>query len=68
MSNFLWQTLIQTIEYDLNDAKRIKKETLYIATLLIYTLWHEFSNDFDAQSDFDKICHKKSTHLDHSYL
>ena len=49
MSYFLWQTQIQTIKYGLND-----KETSYIDTELIYTLWYEFSNDFDAQSDFGK--------------
>ena len=27
---------------------------MYIDTLLSYTLWYEFSNDFDAQSDFWK--------------
>ena len=32
-----------------------KKETSYIDTLLIYTLWYEFSSDFDAQSNFGKI-------------
>ena len=31
-----------------------KKETSYIDTLFIYTLWYEFSNDFDALSDFGK--------------
>jgi len=46
---FLWQTQIQTIKYDLNDTKRIKKKPV---TLILYTLRYEFSNDFDAQSDF----------------
>ena len=32
-----------------------KKETSYIDALLLYTLQYEFSNDFDAQSDFGKI-------------
>ena len=32
-----------------------KKEASYIDTLLIQTLWYEFSNDFDAQSDLGKI-------------
>ena len=48
-----------------------KKETSYIAidTLLIYTLWYEFSNVFVAQSGLGKKkIHKNSTHLDHSYL
>ena len=36
---FLWQTQIQTIRYGFNAAKRIKKETSYIDTLLIYTFW-----------------------------
>ena len=44
---------IQTIKYGLDDTKRIKKS--YIDTLLIYTLFYEFSNDFNAQSDFGKI-------------
>ena len=52
----MWQTQIQTIKYGLNDTKRIKKkkETIYIDTLLIYTLWYEISKDFDAQSNFRK--------------
>ena len=33
----------------------IKRKNLYTDTLLIYTLWNKFSNDFDAQSDFGKI-------------
>ena len=46
-----------------------KKETSYIDSWLIYTLWYEFSNVFVAHSDFGKKkCHKKSTNLDHSYL
>ena len=32
-----------------------KKGRSYIDTLLIYTLWYESSNDFDAQSDFGKF-------------
>ena len=36
---------IQMIKYGLNDTKRMKKKH----ALLIYTLWYEFSNDFDAQ-------------------
>ena len=28
-----------------------KKETSYIDTLLIYTPWNEFLNDFNANSD-----------------
>ena len=44
-----------------------KKETSYIDTLLIYTLWYEFSNVFVAKSDFGKKeIHKKITHLEHS--
>ena len=46
-----------------------KKETSCVDTLLIYAIWYEFSNDFDAQSDFGKFfVKKKSTNLDHSYL
>ena len=48
---FLWQTQIQTIENGLNDAKRIEEKQV-IDILLMYTLWYEFSNNFDAQSDF----------------
>ena len=52
-----------------NDTKWIRKETSYIHTLLVSILWFEFSNNFDAKSDFGKIVvTKKSTHLDHSYL
>ena len=36
-----------------------KKEVTYIDTLLIYTLWYDFSNDFDAQSDFGKYFSQK---------
>ena len=28
---------------------------IYIYTLIIYTLWYEFYNDFDAKRDFGKI-------------
>ena len=31
-----------------------QKEKCYIDTLLISTLWYEFSNDFDVQRDFGK--------------
>ena len=36
-----------------------KKGVTYTDTLLIYTLWCEFSNDSDAQSDFGKNFVKK---------
>ena len=49
---FLWQTQIQIVKYGLND-KGIEKS--YIDTLLIQTLWYEFSNVFVAHSDFGKI-------------
>ena len=52
---FLWQAQIQKIKYGLNDTKRINKGTSYIDTLVIYTIWYEFSNDFDAQRNFGKI-------------
>ena len=42
---FLWQTQIQIVKYGLND-KGIEKS--YIDTLLIQTLWYEFSNNFDV--------------------
>ena len=32
-----------------------KVERIYIDTLIIYTFWYEFQNDFDAQSYFGKI-------------
>ena len=32
-----------------------EKEAIYIDNLLIYTLWYDFSNAFDAQRDFGKI-------------
>ena len=41
-----------------------KKEASYIDTLLIYTLWYEFSNDIYAQSDYFEHQHRlKSTPL-----
>ena len=44
------------------------KKPSYIDTLLIYTLWYEFSNDFETQSNFRKgFVTKISTQLDHSY-
>ena len=57
------QTQIQKIEYGLNDAKRLNKETSYIDTLLIYTLRYQFPNDFDAQSDLGKYLSQKSWSL-----
>ena len=45
---------IQMIKYGLNDTKRMKKKQVAMILYLFYTLWYEFSNDFDAQSDFDK--------------
>ena len=47
--DFLWQTQIQMIEWYNKD----KKDRNSIINLLIYTLWYEFSNEFDAHSDFD---------------
>ena len=32
-----------------------KKEIIYIDTLIINTLWYEFSDDFDVQRDFGKF-------------
>ena len=42
-----------------------KKERIYIDTLIIYTLWYDFWNYFDAQSDFGK---KKLSQKSYSYL
>ena len=40
-----------------------------IDILLKYTLWHEFLNNLDAQSDFDKkIGIKKLVNQNYSYL
>ena len=41
-----------------------KKERIYNAILIICTLWYEFKNNFDAQSDFGKNFVTKS----YSYL
>ena len=49
---FLWQTQIQTTKYGIYDMIRIKR--IYFDILVIYSLWHEFENYFDAQSDFGK--------------
>ena len=51
---------IQTTKYSLYDAISIKKERIYIDTFIIYTLWYEFQNNFDAQSDFGKNVTKKA--------
>ena len=58
-SRFLWQTLIQTIEYSINDAIRIdKKQFILILYLSMYTLL----NDFDGHKWFwQKKIPKKST-------
>ena len=37
-------------------------------TLLTYTLWHEFSNDFDTQSDFGKKIVPKEAGLLETFL
>ena len=51
---FLWQAQIQTIKYD---------------TLFIYTFWYEFSNNFDAKSDFfKKFVREKEVPWNYSYL
>ena len=60
----MWQTQIQTIENGLNGAKRIKKKQVI---MILCTLWYEFLNDFDAQSDFgkknsQKICQNHFAH------
>ena len=52
---FFWQSQIQTTKYGLYDVIRIKKKRTYIETLIIYTLWYEFKNNFDVQIDFGKI-------------
>ena len=44
---FLWQTQIQTIELPSMIRYKWKRKRF-----LVYTLWYEFSNDFDAQSEF----------------
>ena len=41
----------------------IKKETIYIYTVLIYTLWYEFSNVFAIQRDFGKKKFTKNSYL-----
>ena len=38
-----------------------EKERRYVTNWPIYILYYEFSNDFDAQSEFNKtICQKKA--------
>ena len=44
----------------LNMIHTDKEEIISIETLLIYTLWYIFSNDFDTQSDFGKKASQKS--------
>ena len=54
---FLWHL---TIEYGPKSYDKDKKDRTFIDTLLVYTLWYDFWNDFDAQSDlepyFSEIC------------
>ena len=65
---FLWQTQIQTIEYGLNDTKRITKNQV---TLILYS-----STPFDMifqtilmpKVIFANFLSKKNSHLDHYYL
>ena len=40
-----------------------RKEIIYMDTLIIYTLWYEFLNDFDAQRDFGKRFETKKANL-----
>ena len=45
------------------------KERIYIDSLIVYALRYEFSNDFDARSDFGKfLLQKKLVRWNHSYL
>ena len=37
-----------------------KKKRIHVDTLLIYILWHEFSNDFNAPTDFGKHLSQKA--------
>ena len=60
-------------KFNLNDdtIQIIKKKVILLIywSLLIYTLWYQFSNYLDAQSDFDKtFVTKKLVKLNHSYL
>ena len=53
------------------DKRKFKRLNMDfdIDTLLIYTFWYEFSNDFDAQSDFGKdFVSEKLVSWNHSYL
>ena len=58
---FLWDMQIWTIRYGIYDM--ILKKSIYIYTLLICTLWYEFSNDLEGHSDFGKNIVRKSWSL-----
>ena len=61
---FLWQKQIQTIEYDHNDTKRIKKKQV---TLKFYSD-KNFQMILMPRVILAKFLSQKSTLLDHSYL
>ena len=57
------------VRYYLSDKnKKDKRETIYNYTLLIYTLIWILKRFWFPKWFWLNFCHKKSTHLDHSYL
>ena len=59
-------TQIKTVKYSLNNTKRMKKKQRYFTQL--HTLIWIFKRYWCSRWFWQKFCHKKSTHLDHSYL
>ena len=63
---FFWQPQIQIWPHYKNTDE---KEKSYIDNLLVYILWHEFSNNFDVQSDFgQKFAPWYHTNLKHALI
>ena len=62
------QTQIQMIKYVLNDTKRIKRNKLHWYFTHLHPLIWIFKQFWCAKWFWQKFCHKKPIHLDHSYL
>ena len=59
---------IQTIKYGPNDTKMIKKKQVTLILYLFTPSDMNFHTFWLLKVIFAKKIHKKSTHLDHSYL
>ena len=64
----MWQTQVQTIKYVINDTKRKKRNKLHWYFIQLHPLIWIFKQFWRPKWFWQNYCHKKSTHLDHSYL